>query len=62
MKTNIALYSFVAAIIFAATSLLLPPTGVIDRSVLVLVAQLLVLCATFLGIKDYTNLINRKQS
>jgi len=31
----------------------LPPQGVIDGSVLILVAQLLVLCATFLGIKDF---------
>lgn len=61
MKTRLALCSFVAAILFAATSLFLPPPGIIDPSVLILVAQLLVCCATFLGIKDYTNLINNKK-
>jgi len=52
MKTKLAFMSFVAALLFAATSLFLPPPGVIDGSVLILVAQLLVLCATFLGIKE----------
>jgi len=53
MKKYLSLASFVAALVFAAVGLLLPPQGEIDSSVLILVAQLLVLCATFLGIKDF---------
>ena len=33
--------------------LILPPLGVIDGSVLMLSAQLLVLCATLLGVEGY---------
>ena len=44
--------SFSAAILFAAVGMAIPPQGVIDGSVLILAAQLFVLCATFLGIKD----------
>ena len=44
--------SFSAAIFFAAVGMAIPPQGVIDGSVLILAAQLFVLCATFLGIKD----------
>ena len=60
MKARLALASFIAALVFAATGMYLPPQGEIDGSVLILVAQLLVLTATFLGIKDYNNIINRK--
>jgi len=52
MKKYMSVASFVAAVLFAAAGLLLPPQGEIDGSVLLLVAQLLVLCATFLGIRD----------
>ena len=52
MKKYLSVAAFVAAIVFAAVGMALPPQGVIDSSVLILVAQLLVLCATFLGIKD----------
>ena len=52
MKTKLAILSFLSAIIFALLGLFLPPQGEIDSSVLILVAQLLVLCATFLGIRD----------
>ena len=38
---------------FAAAGLYLPPMGVIDSTVLMLVAQLLVLCATLLGVDSY---------
>lgn len=51
MKQKLALCSFAAAILFATLSLFLPPEGEIDSSVLLLVAQLLVLCTTLLGIK-----------
>lgn len=60
MKKYLTVASFAAAILFAATGMWIPPQGEIDSSILILVAQLLVLCATLLGIKDYTNLINHK--
>ena len=60
MKTKIALASFVCAIGFGVAGLLIPPMGVIDGSVLIFVAQLLTLTATFLGIENYVNLIRRK--
>ena len=60
MKRILSLASFVCAILFAAAGMMMPPQGEISGSVLILVAQLLILCATFLGIKDYHNIINRK--
>ena len=60
MKTKIALASFICAIGFGVAGLLIPPMGVIDSSVLIFVAQLLTLTATFLGIDNYVNLIRRK--
>ena len=62
MKRILSLASFVCAILFAAAGMMMPPQGEISGSVLILVAQLLILCATFLGIKDYHNIINRKLS
>jgi len=53
MKRKIALLSFCSAVAFAAAGLYLPPMGVIDSTVLMLVAQLLVLCATLLGVDGY---------
>ena len=52
MKKYMSIASFSAAIIFSAVGMAIPPQGVIDGSVLILAAQLFVLCATFLGIKD----------
>ena len=45
--------AFGSAVAFAAAGLILPPLGVIDGSVLMLSAQLLVLCATLLGVDGY---------
>ena len=53
MKRKIALMAFGSAVAFAAAGLILPPLGVIDGSVLRLSAQLLVLCATLLGVEGY---------
>ena len=53
MKRRIALLSFSSAVAFAAAGLYLPPMGVIDSTVLMLVAQLLVLSATLLGVDGY---------
>ena len=54
MKKYLSIASFSAAILFAAIGMAIPPQGVIDGSVLILAAQLFVLCATFLGIKDFS--------
>ena len=59
MKRKLALASWVVAVILSAVALLLPPTGYIDSSVLLLVAQFLLLCATFLGVDSYVNLIKK---
>jgi hypothetical protein len=53
MKRKIALLAFCSAVAFAAAGLFLPPQGKIDSTVLMLVAQLLVLCATLLGVDSY---------
>lgn len=60
MKQKVAIMSWVAAMVFAIWGFLAPPKGSIDSSVLILIAQLLVLCATFLGVESYVNLIDRK--
>lgn len=52
-KKTLAYFAFFFAIVFALLGLLLPPMGVIDASVNMLIAQLLVLCATLLGIKSF---------
>ena len=59
MKRKLALASWVVAVILSAVALRLPPTGYIDYSVLLLVAQFLLLCATFLGVDSYVNLIKK---
>ena len=59
MKRKLALASWVVAVILSAVALLLPPTGYIDYSVLLLVAQFLLLCATFLGVDSYVYLITK---
>jgi hypothetical protein len=49
------------ATVFATISLFLPPQGKIDASVLMWCAQLLILCATFLGVESYVNVIKGKE-
>ena len=61
MKKYMSLASFVTAIVFAAVGMAIPPKGVIDGSVLILAAQLFVLCATFLGVDGYVNILSRKK-
>lgn len=60
MKTKLATTSWMAAIAFALIGMLLPPAGQIDASVLILIAQLLVLCATFLGVDSYVDIIRAR--
>lgn len=49
-KIILSYLSFLAAIGFGIAGLALPPLGFIHSSVLILIAQLLVLCATLLGL------------
>jgi len=59
MKKKLAVASWISAIVFALLGIFLPPIGVIDNSVLILIAQLLVACATFLGVESYVNVMHR---
>lgn len=59
MRKFLSLGAFLSALVFAAMGMWIPPQGEISGSVLILIAQLLVLCATMLGIKDYTSIINK---
>lgn len=59
MKRRLAAASFGCAVLFGALGLLLPPLGVIDATVNILIAQLLVLCATLLGVDSYVDKIKR---
>ena len=47
--------SFVVGVTLTFLGLFLPPTGVIDNTVLVAVGQFLTLCATGLGVKEYVH-------
>lgn len=49
VKLNLAIWSFIGGLFFAAAGMAIYPYGVIDATVLIMVAQLLVLCATLLG-------------
>lgn len=61
VKTIIAVCSFFWACVISAVALMLPPRGIIDSSVLVLIAQLLVLVSTIFGI-NLPIIINRNGS
>lgn len=49
LKKILAVISFIAGIVIGFISLFLPPKGVIDNSVLIFVAQLLVFTSNILG-------------
>lgn len=51
IKQIIALLSFIFAIIFAMLGIFTEPEGVLDASVNILIAQMLILCCTMLGLK-----------
>jgi len=59
IKHLIAIASFVVAVIMSFVALLLPPPGVIDQSVLLLIAQFLILTATLLGVSSYVESIKK---
>lgn len=49
-KLSIVVGSFLWAVVISGVALMLPPRGVIDSSVLILVAQLLILVSTIVGV------------
>lgn len=49
LKKTIAVLSFISAIIIGFIALYLPPTGIIDTSVLWFIAQLLVFTSNIFG-------------
>lgn len=51
----VSVVSFVVGVTLTFLGLFLPPTGVIDNSVLVAVGQFLTLAATGLGVKEYVD-------
>lgn len=59
MKAKLAVAAFVASCIFGLLGITLPPTGIIDGSVNFLIAQLLVLCATLLGVESYYDKVRK---
>lgn len=51
----VSVAAFVVGTVVTFLGLFLPPTGVIDNSVLVAVGQFLTLCAAGLGVKEYVD-------
>lgn len=51
----VAVASFIVGVVLTFLGLFLPPTGVIDNSVLVAVGQFLTLAACGLGVKEYVD-------
>jgi len=62
VKVGIAIAAFVWALVLSVVALFLPPQGEIDQSVLILVAQLLVLSATMLGVDSYIDKIKNNKN
>lgn len=60
IRIILSIGSFIASLIFAAIALLLPPPGSIDSSVLIFIAQLLVVCCSLLGLNLKLDLANKK--
>lgn len=48
-KSRLGIISFFASLVFGIIGLFLPPLGVIDNSVLIFIAQLLVFTSNILG-------------
>jgi hypothetical protein len=53
MKRKLAFLSWMAAVLFGAAALFIPPQGEIDHTVLVMCAQFLLFAATLLGVEGY---------
>ena len=62
IKAILSIVAFIAAIIIGFLAMYLPPTGVIDNSVLWFTAQLLVMTSSLLGINIDFNHLTRTAS
>jgi len=51
----VSVASFIVGVVLTFLGLFLPPTGIIDNSVLVAVGQFLTLTAAGLGVKEYVD-------
>lgn len=51
----VSVASFIVGVVLTFLGLFLPPTGIIDNSVLVAVGQFLTLAAAGLGVKEYVD-------
>lgn len=49
LKEKLAAFATISAVFFGAAGMALPPMGAIDKSVLYIIAQLLIFAATLLG-------------
>lgn len=61
-KKIVVIGSMAWAVVLSSVALMLPPQGVIDSSVLILIAQVLVLVATILGFHLYPIIKNDNQA
>lgn len=59
LKQILSIASFIAGIVFGMMGLWIAPQGIIHSSVLIMVGQLLILSATFLGLKVDFDLRNQ---
>lgn len=60
IKNFVSIGCFIAAVIIAGVALWCPPVGIIDSSVLWFTAQLLVLCASIIGVNfSITDVFNK---
>lgn len=59
MKARLAAWSFAVASLVTLAGMVLPPLGVIDSSVLIVVGQFLILSATLLGVDSYVDQIKK---
>ena len=59
MREVISVISFISAVVIGFIAVFIPPQGIIDASVLWFTSQLLLFCASLLGIKlDFNKLKN----
>ena len=61
-KERLAAFATIAAVGFGIAGMALPPYGIIDSSILYIIAQLLIFAATLLGfgstVEKVTNMVN----
>lgn len=50
MKSILSILAFTVAVVIGFIALFIPPQGIIDSSVLWWTSQMLLICATFLGV------------